>query len=259
MKSKLFNLTIEKNSLKRSIIFLFFIAINTVNFAQWVSCPKQELSDLILKMDQKVLASKSFAYQANQYFFNDSLSKDTVQTANFSMTYNSKQAILNIDQVDVTLIQDALIQVRVDSSSKQLFVQDVNKELVNFGVTRGFEAFLKSNTTVSKKTVGSQTIYKLTFDQNAKYAHLELWINTKDLLVNKYILYAGREIYDDAKEEETWIKPRMEVVVKNYVFAEKVNQIETKKIMDYFSDINLLVPTKKYMDFEVIDLRTSTK
>jgi hypothetical protein len=259
MKSKLSNFIIEKNSINRSIIFFFFLTTGTVNFAQWVTCPKQELSDLILKMDQKVLASKSFAYQANQYFFNDSLSKDTVQTANFSMTYNSKQALLNIEQVDVTLVQDELIQVRVDSSSKQLFVQDVNKELVNLGVTRGFEAYLKSNTTVAKKTVGSQTIYKLTFDQNAKYAHLELWVNTKDLLVNKYILYAGREIYDDAKEEETWIKPRMEVVVKNYVFAEKVNQLETKKITDYFSDTNLLVPTKKYMDFEVIDLRNKTK
>ncbi len=259
MKSKLFNLTIEKNSLKRSIIFLFFIAISTINFAQWVTCPKQELSDLILKMDQKALASKSFAYQANQYFFNDSLSKDTVQTTNFSMTYNSKQALLNIDQVDVTLIQDELMQVRIDSSSKQLFVQDANKELVNIGVTRGFEAYLKSNTTVTKKTVGSQTIYKLSFDKNAKYAHLELWVNTKDLLVNKYILYAGREIYDDAKEEETWIKPRMEVVVKNYVFAERANQIETKKISDFFSDPNLLVPTKRYVDFEVIDLRNKTK
>jgi hypothetical protein len=161
--------------------------------------------------------------------------------------------------VDVTLVQDELMQVRIDSSSKQLFVQDVNKELVNIGVTRGFDAYLKSNTIVSKKTVGSQTIYKLTFDQNAKYAHLELWVNNKDLLVNKYILYAGREIYDDAVEEETWIKPRMEVVVKNYVFAEKVNLIETKKISDFFSDTNLLVPTKRYEDFEVIDLRNKTK
>ena len=202
MKSKLTNIIAEKNSFKRSIIFFFFLAISTVNFAQWVSCPKQELSDLILKMDQKVLASKSFAYQANQYFFNDSLSKDTVQTTNFSITYNSKQALLNIDQVDVSLVQDELMQVRIDSSSKQLFVQDVNKELVNIGVTRGFDAYLKSNTIVSKKTVGSQTIYKLTFDQNAKYAHLELWVNNKDLLVNKYILYAGREIYDDAIEED---------------------------------------------------------
>lgn len=259
MKSKLTNIIAEKNSFKRSIIFFFFLAISTVNFAQWVSCPKQELSDLILKMDQKVLASKSFAYQANQYFFNDSLSKDTVQTTNFSITYNSKQALLNIDQVDVSLVQDELMQVRIDSSSKQLFVQDVNKELVNIGVTRGFDAYLKSNTIVSKKTVGLQTIYKLTFDQNAKYAHLELWVNNKDLLVNKYILYAGREIYDDAIEEETWIKPRMEVVVNNYVFAEKVNQIETKKISDFFSDTNLLVPTKLYEDFEVIDLRNKTK
>ena len=259
MISKQSYFIIEKNNFERSIILFFFLAISTINFAQWVTCPKQELSDLILKMDQKALASKSFAYQANQYFFNDSLSKDTVQTTNFSMTYNSKQALLNIDQVDVTLIQDELMQVRIDSSSKQLFVQDANKELVNIGVTRGFEAFLKSNTTVSKKTVGSQTIYKLTFDQNAKYAHLELWVNTKDLLVNKYILYAGREIYDDAKEEETWIKPRMEVVVKNYVFAERANQIETKKISDFFSDTNLLVPTKRYVDFEVIDLRNKTK
>ena len=175
------------------------------------------------------------------------------------MTYNSKQALLNIEQVDITLIQDALIQVRVDSSSKQLFVQDVDKELVNLGVTRGFEAFLKSNTTVAKKTIGSQTIYKLTFDQNTKYSSMEMWVNTKDLLVNKYILYAGREIYDDSKEEESWIKPRMEVVVKNYAFAEKVNQVDTKKITDFFSDTNLLVPTKKYMDFEVIDLRNKTK
>ena len=157
------------------------------------------------------------------------------------------------------IIQDALIQVRVDSSSKQLFVQDVDKELVNLGVTRGFEAFLKSNTTVAKKTIGSQTIYKLTFDQNTKYSSMEMWVNTKDLLVNKYILYAGREIYDDSKEEESWIKPRMEVVVKNYAFAEKVNQVDTKKITDFFSDTNLLVPTKKYMDFEVIDLRNKTK
>lgn len=250
---------IFRNELKSIYTSLAFIVFSTLSYAQWSDCSKQELSDLILKMDQKVASAKSYSYTAKQYFFNDSLSIDTAFITDFSMLYNNKKELLNIQQMGVTLVQDAVVQIKCDSSSKQLFVQDADKAIVNLGVTRGFESFLKSNTAVYKKNNGLSIVYKLIFDKGTKYSCLELWVNPKDLVVNKYILYSGKEILDDGQETETWIKPRMEVVIDKYVFAEKAETTKTSKISDYFTSEELTVPRVQFADYEVIDLRKKTK
>ena len=244
------------NGLKLLSIIVF-LSVNSLCFSQWKDCSKQELSDVIRSIDQKAAKSKSFAYTAKQFFFNDSNSVDTVYKTDFSMSFKSKKELLNIEQMGVVLVQDSLVQVRCDSISKQIFVQNIDSNLINTGIARGFDAFMKSNTTVSKMIKGTTTIYKLKFAENTKYAYLELWVNSKDLVVSKYILYAGKEVYDDSQETDIWLKPRMEVVIDKYLFSEKVNEVKSKNISDFFADKSFLTPTSKYANYEVIDLRKS--
>ena len=234
---------------------VFCLGFTQVN-AQWEEISLEDFSKTILAVEERVPKGTSYAFEADYFFFEQLESTDTTLSLHTELSYQSMNALLNLDQFGRLTVQTKDVQITCDTTYKQIILNDPNPEYTKRKGMEDFKLLLKSECEVQKMVKGKHEIYSILFAKGARYRGAEIWIE-KGGMVSKYILYAGAPITDDSGKENKVIEPRLEVHFKNYVFGDKADKKKLIGENEYFLNLKELKLQEKYSGFEVVELRST--
>lgn len=224
--------------------------------AQWSDIELSEFRDLIIQVEQQTAKSKSFSYHADIYMFAQHNSTDTMNTASSELVYNSKRNLINFNQLDNFVIQDANHQVVIDTANRIVMLLDANPAYVKQKQLVDFDLLLQSECAAQKMKKDNLQGYRINFAQGAQYQALELWVDSK-LNVVKMVLYSGVDILDDTDWYNVkTLRPRMEIYLSNYEFDKVVEKKKIESISSVIVDVEKKILAEQYKNFELIDMRT---
>lgn len=234
------------------LLSLFFMVNLFGALAQWSEIPLDEYTKIIEEIEQKIPRGTSYSYQAKYSFFEEAQSTDTIQSFDFSCTYNAKQQLFNIKQFEHEIIQNNEIQIICDQEYRQIVVNKPIDEFFNIGsMSKIMSNEVKG---LKKQTKGKIQIFSIEFIDGHRFKSAEIWVNEYGMIC-KYILFTADTIVDDTLGNERLIHPRMEIQYFNYKQGKVVEELKLKTVDFYFLNLTQKLLNQDYKDFEIIDLR----
>lgn len=224
------------------------------SFAQWEEIQLSDFADAILSVENRIPEKTSYSLESNYLLFEELTGDEPKMTLQSSIVYNESKQIINVDQFGKLLIQNHDIQLNIDTAEKIIVLNNPEMSYFKRKGMEDFDALLKSQCIVKRKSSTTNDIYSIEFAPGARYRGAEIWIE-KNGLVTKYILYSGVDVLDDSNMEDKTIHPRMEVSYTNYKTGKDAETISVVEPTEIFSDLKNLTPTVIYKDYEIIDLR----
>lgn len=257
MAIKAVQMTIKKYVIMKKIV-VFAVLLN-LNFlqAQWISMPLSDFRDEILKVEQQLSQKSSMSYFADLFIFSSHTGQDTMVSSTSEYFYNAKTKLLNFSHLGDFIVQDANFQVICDTASKYIMLLDANPIYVSQKQLIDFDMLLKSDCRAMKMPLPDDGMaFKLIFPQGYIFESAELYFDAK-MQMEKYVLYSTQNMSDDRDWQNVhMVKPRMEIVVRNYAFDKAVEKRKFRTVSDFIKDIDKLVLTEAYKNYELLDMRT---
>lgn len=232
-------------------LILFFSILSTLSFAQ--KDTQEQLVKHIEQLDSKTKKSGNYSCNGKHVFFNSLTDSDTSFSSTYSVQFDKKRNVLNVQQLNQFVIQDEQIMIVIDSARKQIILNKPNEAFTSPMGAVELKKAVKHivNITYSKKN--KQEIYTVNYDSVSPLEKVELFFSADGNLA-KVISYAGYAIPDPSQGRDVMIQPRMEVFYNKYAFGEKVNTLSMTVPTDVY-DASKKALTERYKDFQLIELR----
>jgi len=157
-------------------------------------------------------------------------------------------------------VQNNKIKITVDSLNKSILINEPDKAFTKEVKVKEIEQMLKICTSVKKQNGTEISKYRFEFGKGTQYAAYEIWVNM-DSRLQKIILYFNAEFPSDPDNDKSVkTKPRAEIVFSNYKTGIK------PVYKDHFDETKYIklsgdkyIPTEKFKNYKVYDLRAKTK
>jgi hypothetical protein len=225
--------------------------------AQWISMPLSEFRDEIIQAEKYITQKSSLSYFADLYIFSSHTGQDTMVVSTSEFYYNSKIKLMNFYHLGDFIVQDAKFQVVCDTANKHIMLLDANPAYVTHKQLIDFEMLLKSDSRAMKMSMPNNAkAYKLVFPDGYPFHSAELYFDSQ-MQLNKYVLYSTQDMADDRDWENIqMVKPRLEIVIRNYAYDKVVEKRKYKTVSDFIKDIDKLILADAYTGYTLMDMRT---
>jgi ribosomal protein L21E len=231
------------------LIFIFFI--QSFVFAQ--KDDRDLLKDQVLKFDDKTRKAGNYSCYGQYAFFNSPTDNDTVFKSPYSLVFDKKRALLNIQQMQHQIIQNEKVMLIIDTSTMQVIVNHPNKEFLGTISSVNNQNMDKWVQEIKLKEQAKQRVYSITYKPGVKFEKVELVFDFNGE-IKKVVSYAGYEVPDATQGIDVIIRPRMELHIKSIALGDKVS---TKSMLTveavYDAENKALTP--EFQNFQLIDLR----
>ena len=238
-------------SLVSVLVFFFSGALSQ----DWTNVSLEDFRAKILELEKVKKPNESFSVVGEYHFYEQHQGGEPAYSFPLIMRIQPQKKKVYMEQLGRLMVQNEKMLITCDTATRQLIVQEPNTSFYKQRMTEDFNPLINSNSKAKYRKSGRMEIYRLEFPEGGTYKAMELWVNPTKNVIEKYVMFAERQVKDEFKEEVEYIQPRMEIIYSNYTFGEAVNKQEFPDPQDYFSDLNQLIPTVKYKEFEIIDLR----
>lgn len=224
----------------------------------WESCPTEEFSKAIIRMEQAVMDKSSYSYQTYYSFF-DQLDAAMPVLQESGLLICEKGERLYIEQFGKTIIQDKEVQVEVDPLYQTIVLRDPLEAYFKPQTSNDFSMLEMPGAAVKKKMVGDTEIFQVSLPKGQDYEMAEITAGGA-MGITKYVLYARQTKIENEDGLLVDTRPRMEVTYKNFRKGNQVNTDRMKTTADYLDRKgDVLTLNAAYQDYELIDLRSQPK
>lgn len=235
------------------LIFISLLPLIVSAQSSWEKVDAKEFMDLIRAYERAIPEGESYSLQTGYKIFNDYADKEPVQTFDGALTCkNGKE--LNVHQMGHLMIQDATLNITVDTAERQLLVQQPDPSFFYRKTVQDYNTFLKMAEVVYKKTVNGKVMYMLELKKGNPYRSMEFTFSDKNA-ISQIVIYSNQPYY---AEGDAYSADKAMIVLdfKNFRKAKAVDFSRFLTIKDcILIKDNKITPIGRYKDFEVIDLR----
>lgn len=243
--------------MKQIYLTVFFSCMLNALFAQngWTPSSVEEFSRVIMEIEQAIPDNSSYGYETEYRFYEELESITPVMTDKAVLTcINGKE--IYMEQFGKITVQNEAVMVTCDTVSGTIILNNAMADFTRRKSVSDFSALQTSGSLIQKKAAAGKTVFYIQFPNGFKYAGAEITLGGP-IGVEQYILYSKETAFENMEGKDITAQPRMEVVYRNYTEGNRVNTKDMKRVSDFLALANgEYVPTDKYKDFELIDLRS---
>ncbi len=221
--------------------------------SEWEKVDAKLFMDLIREYEQSVSSNENYSLETGYRIYNDYKDVQPVQSFEGKLICRAGKE-LNVCQMGQLMIQDASINISLDTAAKQLLVQKADPSFFYRKTLQDYSTFLEMTEMVYRKKMSNNTVFQLQLKKGNPYHSMEFTFSDKNF-ISQIVIYSNQPYYE---EGDTYSGARAKIVLdfKNFKKGKAVDMAHFLTVKDYIViKDGLLVPAAGYKDFEVIDLR----
>lgn len=236
-------------------LLILIILFPLVSFSQneWEKVDSQVFMELIREYEKSISTGESYSLETSYRIYNNYQDPEPVQSFAGKLICRAGKE-LNVFQMGHLMIQDASINITLDTTGKQVLVQKADPSFFYRKTVQDYGTFLSMAEAVYKKTTGVKTVYLLQLKKGNPYQSMEFTFSEQNF-ISQVVIYSNQPYYT---EDDVSTGGRAKIVLdfKNFKKGKAVDlsHFLTVKNCVQIKD-NQITPVGGYKNFEVIDLR----
>ncbi|WP_343748372.1 hypothetical protein [Fluviicola sp.] len=237
----------------RLLLFILICPLAGLSQSEWEQVEPQVFMDLIRAYEQSVAANESYSLETAYRIYNDYKDVQPAQSFEGKLICRGGKE-LNVSQMGQLMIQDASVNISLDTAARQLLVQKADPSFFYRKTVQDYSTFLEMTEVVYRKAMSNKTVFQLQLKKGGPYHSMEFTFSDKNF-ISQIVIYSNQPYYE---EGDTYSGAKAKIVLdfKNFKKGKTVDfsHFRTVKECIQMKD-NQLIPVGAYKDFEVIDLR----
>ncbi|MDR0802493.1 hypothetical protein [Fluviicola sp.] len=237
----------------KGFIFTILFPLIASSQNEWQKVNAQVFLDLIRQYEQSIPTGENYSLETGYKIYNDYNDLQPVQSFEGKLICRAGKE-LNIFQMGHRMIQDASVNITLDTTGKQLLVQKADPSFFYRKTIEDYTIFLELIESVYQKTENTNQVYLLQLKNGNPYHAMEFTFSDKNF-ISQIVIYSNQPYYTEGEADSSG-KAKIVLDFKNFRKGKAVDfsHFLTVKNCILIKD-DQLIPVGSYMNFEVIDLR----
>jgi hypothetical protein len=242
-----------KKRIMKNLFVILFVPFFAFSQSEWQQTNANEFGEIVRQYEQNIPKNDHYSLDTKYSIYKDYDAELPLETFNSKLICRLATAF-NVSQMNYLMIQDNTANLTIDTSERQLIVQQPDTSFFHRKTLQDYAELSKMTTAIYKKALNGKTNYMLEFTKGLPYQAMEFVFSDKNT-ISQLVIYSSSPYYvegDGSSSEKAKIVLDFDALKT----GKSVNLNGFLNVKDcVLIEGNTITALGKYKDFEVIDLR----